>query len=67
MCLCMYIYFFVGSFTGAGVMSPLENNNNMLSHGNSESGSDSNSPVQYSISPTQQGVSYLRTKLRIAS
>lgn len=58
---------FVCSFTGAGVMSPLENNNNMLSHGNSESGSDSNSPVQYSISPTQQGVSYLRTKLRIAS
>lgn len=41
---------------GPGVMSALENNNNML-HGNSESGSDSNSPVQYSISPTQPGVS----------
>lgn len=37
-------------------MSGLENNNNnssILSHGNSESGSDSNSPVQYSISPSQ--------------
>lgn len=40
---------------GPGVMSALENNNNMLSHGNSESGSNSNSPVQYTISPTQQG------------
>lgn len=38
-------------------MSALENNNNMLSHGNSESGSDSNSPVQYTISPTQASVS----------
>lgn len=35
-------------------MNNLENNNNsMMSHGNSESGSASNSPVQYSISPPQ--------------
>ncbi|XP_044259347.1 homeobox protein PKNOX2-like isoform X2 [Tribolium madens] len=39
----------------AGLMNNLENNNNnsMMSHGNSESGSASNSPVQYSISPPQ--------------
>jgi hypothetical protein len=37
----------------AGLMNSLENNNNMMSHGNSESGSASNSPVQYSISPPQ--------------
>ncbi|KAF5286185.1 hypothetical protein FQA39_LY16355 [Lamprigera yunnana] len=29
------------------------NNNSLLSHANSESGSDSNSPVQYTISPQQ--------------
>jgi hypothetical protein len=41
----------------AGLMNSLENNNNMMSHGNSESGSASNSPVQYSISPPQPVVS----------
>nr|XP_008196118.1 PREDICTED: homeobox protein PKNOX2 isoform X1 [Tribolium castaneum] len=43
----------------AGLMNNLENNNNnsMMSHGNSESGSASNSPVQYSISPPQPVVS----------
>lgn len=38
------------------MMNSMENNNNnsMMSHGNSESGgSASNSPVQYSISPSQ--------------
>lgn len=37
------------------MMGGVENNNNsMMSHGaNSESGSDSNSPIQYSISPSQ--------------
>ncbi|CAG9857694.1 unnamed protein product [Phyllotreta striolata] len=41
---------------GNSLMNNMENNNNnnMLSHGNSESGSASNSPVQYSISPPQQ-------------
>lgn len=36
-------------------MNNLESNNNnsMMSHGNSESGSESNSPLQYSISPSQ--------------
>lgn len=34
-------------------MNNMENNNNMMSHGNSESGSASNSPVQYTISPPQ--------------
>ncbi|XP_050502476.1 homeobox protein PKNOX1-like [Diabrotica virgifera virgifera] len=38
---------------GTGLMNSMENNNNMMSHGNSESGSASNSPVQYSISPPQ--------------
>nr|CAI5822170.1 unnamed protein product [Callosobruchus analis] len=41
---------------GTGVMNSMENNNNMMSHGNSESGSASNSPVQYNISPPQQPV-----------
>lgn len=41
----------------SNVMASIENNNNsMMSHGNSESGSDSNSPVQYSISPSQHQV-----------
>ncbi|CAH1118560.1 unnamed protein product [Phaedon cochleariae] len=38
---------------GTGLMGNMENNNNMMSHGNSDSGSASNSPVQYSISPPQ--------------
>ncbi|KAJ8956362.1 hypothetical protein NQ318_015100 [Aromia moschata] len=38
---------------GTGLLNSMENNNNMMSHGNSESGSASNSPVQYSISPSQ--------------
>ncbi|KAJ8967017.1 hypothetical protein NQ314_003134 [Rhamnusium bicolor] len=38
---------------GTGLLNNMENNNNMMSHGNSESGSASNSPVQYSISPSQ--------------
>ncbi|XP_018567417.1 homeobox protein PKNOX2-like [Anoplophora glabripennis] len=39
---------------GSGLLNNMEsNNNNMMSHGNSESGSASNSPVQYSISPSQ--------------
>ncbi|GJQ85926.1 hypothetical protein Trydic_g21776 [Trypoxylus dichotomus] len=43
--------------TAGNVLGGIENNNNsMMSHGNSESGSDSNSPVQYSISPPQQVV-----------
>ncbi|CAH0548612.1 unnamed protein product [Brassicogethes aeneus] len=38
-----------------GLLNNLESNNNnsMMSHGNSESGSESNSPLQYSISPSQ--------------
>lgn len=40
---------------GSGLMNSLESNNNsMMSQGNSESGSASNSPVQYTISPSQQ-------------
>ncbi|XP_045468460.1 homeobox protein PKNOX2-like isoform X2 [Harmonia axyridis] len=40
---------------GASMLGGMESNNNsMMSHGNSESGSASNSPVQYSISPSQQ-------------
>ncbi|KAL3270726.1 hypothetical protein HHI36_021252 [Cryptolaemus montrouzieri] len=43
--------------SGASMLGGLESNNNsMMSHGNSESGSASNSPVQYSISPSQQPV-----------
>ncbi|XP_060533997.1 homeobox protein PKNOX2-like [Cylas formicarius] len=38
---------------GTGMINNIESNNNsMMSHGNSESGSASNSPVQYSISPS---------------
>ena len=38
---------------GSGMINNIESNNNsMMSHGNSESGSASNSPVQYSISPS---------------
>lgn len=40
---------------GSSLMNSMENNNNMM-HGNSESGSASNSPVQYNISPSQQPV-----------
>ncbi|XP_044763449.1 homeobox protein PKNOX2-like [Coccinella septempunctata] len=41
--------------SGASMLGGMESNNNsMMSHGNSESGSASNSPVQYSISPSQQ-------------
>ncbi|XP_066262113.1 homeobox protein PKNOX2-like [Euwallacea similis] len=37
---------------GNSILTGIESNNNsMMSHGNSESGSASNSPVQYSISP----------------
>lgn len=46
--------FVVVDVTGSGIPNTLESNNNsMMSHGNSESGSDSNSPVQYTISPSQ--------------
>ncbi|KAJ8980379.1 hypothetical protein NQ317_009373 [Molorchus minor] len=38
---------------GTGLLNNMENNNNMMTQGNSESGSASNSPVQYSISPPQ--------------
>ncbi|KAG5893451.1 hypothetical protein JTB14_012168 [Gonioctena quinquepunctata] len=38
---------------GSGLLNNMENNNNMMTHGNSESGSASNSPVQYSITPPQ--------------
>ncbi|KAJ8916551.1 hypothetical protein NQ315_000193 [Exocentrus adspersus] len=44
---------------GTGLLNSMESNNNnsnIMSHGNSESGSASNSPVQYSISPSQQSV-----------
>lgn len=42
---------------GNSIVNNLEsNNNNMMSHGNSDSGSASNSPVQYSISPSHAGL-----------
>ncbi|KAK9892491.1 hypothetical protein WA026_020481 [Henosepilachna vigintioctopunctata] len=42
---------------GASLLGGMESNNNsMMSQGNSDSGSASNSPVQYSISPSQQPV-----------
>lgn len=50
----IFFFFFV-DVLGTGLMNNLESNNNnsMMSHGNSESGSESNSPLQYSISPSQ--------------
>ncbi|XP_030761174.1 homeobox protein PKNOX2-like [Sitophilus oryzae] len=39
------------------LLNNIESNNNMLSHNNSESGSDSNSPLQFSISPSHASMS----------
>ena len=54
LCWCFKQLSIIVDVTGSGIPNTLESNNNsMMSHGNSESGSDSNSPVQYTISPSQ--------------
>jgi len=63
--VALKIYIFTDILGNSMINSIESNNNSMMSHGNSESGSASNSPVQYSISPHAVSLLSLRGTLSI--